>query len=48
MAAKQLLAEGKTVKILTVGKKGRESLKREFGDLACRPCGFVGCETRGL
>lgn len=31
IAAKQLLAEGKTVKILTVGKKGRESLKREFG-----------------
>jgi len=33
MAATQLLAEGKTVKILTVGKKGRESLKREFGTL---------------
>ena len=33
MAAKQLLAEGKTVKILTVGKRGRESLKREFGTL---------------
>jgi len=33
MAAKQLLAEGKAVKILTVGKKGRESLKREFGAL---------------
>ena len=32
MAAKKLLAEGKIVKILTVGKKGRESLKREFGD----------------
>jgi len=33
MAAQQLLAEGKTVRILTVGKKGRESLKREFGTL---------------
>ncbi|MDC1440158.1 F0F1 ATP synthase subunit gamma [Planktomarina temperata] len=33
IAVKQLLAEGKTVKILTVGKKGRESLKREFGAL---------------
>jgi len=33
IAAQQLLAEGKTVKILTVGKKGRESLKREFGTL---------------
>ena len=32
VAATKLLAEGKKVKILTVGKKGRESLKREFGD----------------
>ena len=31
-----LLAEGKTVKILTVGKKGREQLKRDFSTL------FVG------
>lgn len=29
--ADKLLAGGKTVKILTVGKKGRESLKREYG-----------------
>jgi F-type H+-transporting ATPase subunit gamma len=29
-AANQLLSEGKTVKILTVGKKGREQLKRDF------------------
>lgn len=28
--AQQLLAQGKTVKILTVGKKGREQLKRDF------------------
>ncbi len=27
----KLLAEGKTVKILTVGKKGREQLRRDFG-----------------
>lgn len=27
--AKKLLSEGKKVKIITVGKKGRESLKRE-------------------
>ena len=33
MAGKKLLAEGKTVKVLTVGKKGRESLKREFSDM---------------
>jgi F-type H+-transporting ATPase subunit gamma len=29
--AAQLLAEGKTVKIMTVGKKGREQLRREYG-----------------
>jgi len=28
----ELLGEGKTVKILTVGRKGREQLKRDFGD----------------
>jgi F-type H+-transporting ATPase subunit gamma len=30
--ANELLAAGKTVKILTVGKKGREQLKRDHGD----------------
>ena len=30
---RKLLAEGKTVKLLTVGKKGREQLKTEFGHL---------------
>ncbi len=29
----ELRAEGKTVKIITVGKKGREQLSREYGDL---------------
>ena len=29
----QLLAEGKTVKILTVGKKGREQLRRDYASL---------------
>ena len=29
----ELQADGKTVKLLTVGKKGREQLKREYGDL---------------
>ena len=32
----ELKAQGKTVKVLTVGKKGREQLKRDFADL------FVG------
>ncbi|WP_147125848.1 F0F1 ATP synthase subunit gamma [Shimia ponticola] len=30
--ATELVAAGKTVKILTVGKKGRDQLKRDFGD----------------
>ena len=34
--AQELLAQGKTVKMLTVGKKGREQLKRDMGEL------FVG------
>ncbi len=34
--ADELRAKGKTVKVLTVGKKGRDALKRDFGDL------FVG------
>jgi F-type H+-transporting ATPase subunit gamma len=29
----ELLAQGKTVKILTVGKKGREQLRRDYADL---------------
>jgi len=32
LRAQALLANGKTVKILTVGKKGREQLKRDLGD----------------
>jgi F-type H+-transporting ATPase subunit gamma len=31
LKANELLAQGKTVKILTVGKKGREQLKRDLG-----------------
>ncbi|PYE87972.1 F0F1 ATP synthase subunit gamma [Phyllobacterium leguminum] len=31
--ARKLLAEGKTVKIVTVGRKGADILKREFGQL---------------
>jgi len=30
--ASELIAAGKTVKILTVGKKGRDQIKRDFGD----------------
>jgi len=31
--ANELIAAGKTVKMITVGKKGRDQLKRDFGDL---------------
>ncbi|MEM6637903.1 MAG: F0F1 ATP synthase subunit gamma [Pseudomonadota bacterium] len=31
--AEELISAGKTVKILTVGKKGREQLKRDFADM---------------
>ncbi|WP_420858714.1 F0F1 ATP synthase subunit gamma [Marivivens marinus] len=31
--AEELTAKGKTVKIMTVGKKGREQLRRDFGNL---------------
>jgi F-type H+-transporting ATPase subunit gamma len=30
--AQKLLADGKTVKIITVGKKGRDAMKRDLGD----------------
>ena len=30
--ARELLAQGKEVKILTVGKKGRDALRRDLGD----------------
>ncbi len=35
--AQRLLAQGKTVKMLMVGRKGAEALKREFGSLLPRP-----------
>jgi F-type H+-transporting ATPase subunit gamma len=31
--AQELIAQGKTVKIMTVGKKGREQLKRDYANL---------------
>ena len=31
--ASDLIAGGKTIKILTVGKKGRDQMKRDFGDM---------------
>ncbi len=51
--ANELLAGGKTVKILTVGKKGREQLRRDFGqyfvghvDMAeVKRVGYVNAQT---
>jgi F-type H+-transporting ATPase subunit gamma len=41
-ATRQLLAEGKTVKILAVGRKGRDALRGEFGRLFIRGIEHVG------
>ncbi|QPM92077.1 F0F1 ATP synthase subunit gamma [Pseudooceanicola algae] len=43
----KLKAEGKTVKILTVGKKGREQLKRNYGDLMVDHVDLSGARTIG-
>ena len=32
--AQKLMAEGKTVKILTVGKKGRDAMKRDLASIS--------------
>ncbi|MEW5729093.1 MAG: F0F1 ATP synthase subunit gamma [Pseudomonadota bacterium] len=42
----QLLKEGKTVKILPVGRKGREQIKRDYGKLLIE--GFEGLGRRGI
>lgn len=42
----QLLREGKTVKILPVGRKGREQLKRDFGAHMIE--GFEGLGRKGI
>jgi F-type H+-transporting ATPase subunit gamma len=39
---RQLLAEGKTVKIMTVGRKGRDQLRRDFGKLIVESMEEVG------
>ncbi len=45
--AEELQAAGKTVKILTVGKKGREQLNREFGDLMIDHVDLSGVKRLG-
>ena len=39
---RQLLGEGKTVKIMTVGRKGRDQLRRDFGKLIVESMEDVG------
>ena len=41
----KLLAEGKTVKILTVGKKGREQLRRDYRQAPRRPRRPLGASS---
>jgi F-type H+-transporting ATPase subunit gamma len=43
--AQKLLAEGKTVKILAVGRKGRDYFKREMNDALAGDMNFVGRKT---
>ncbi|WP_018631698.1 F0F1 ATP synthase subunit gamma [Neomegalonema perideroedes] len=46
--ARRLKAEGKTVKILPVGKKGRDALKRDYGDAFYgKPIDFQGLKSVG-
>ncbi len=44
----RLQAEGKTVKIMTVGKKGYEQLKRLYGDLIVEHVTFEGVKSVGF
>ncbi len=43
--ARELLAEGKTVKIMTIGKKGREQLRREFEGHLISHVGLAGMRS---
>jgi ATP synthase, F1 gamma subunit len=45
---RRLLAEGKTVKILTVGKKGADSLRRDYGNLIVDRIEFRGVKSIGF
>jgi F-type H+-transporting ATPase subunit gamma len=43
--AERLLREGKTVKIMTVGKKGNDALKRVYGKYIVNPVNFQGTKS---
>jgi F-type H+-transporting ATPase subunit gamma len=44
----KLIREGKTVKIVTVGRKGRDALKRLFGDKIIKSFEFTGIRRMGF
>ena len=44
-AADRLIAQGKTVKIMTVGKKGADSLKRNYGKYVVEAVDFRGAKA---
>jgi F-type H+-transporting ATPase subunit gamma len=44
----RLIGEGKTVKIVTVGRKGRDALKRDFGDKIVKSYEFTGIRQIGF
>lgn len=44
----KLLRDGKTVKIVTVGRKGRDALKRLFGDKIVKSYEFTGLRSIGF
>ncbi|MEQ8266936.1 MAG: F0F1 ATP synthase subunit gamma [Parvibaculum sp.] len=44
----KLIGEGKTVKIVTVGRKGRDTLKRDFGDRIVKSFEFTGIRQMGF
>src|SRR5690606_41460934 len=43
-----LLRDGKTVRIMTVGRKGRDALKRQFGDKLVKSVDFTGLRQIGF
>ncbi len=44
----KLIGEGKTVKIVTVGRKGRDALRRDFGDKIVKSYEFTGIRQIGF
>jgi F-type H+-transporting ATPase subunit gamma len=45
---RKLIGEGKTVRILTVGRKGRDTLKRDFGERIVKSFEFTGIRQIGF